>query len=197
MARLRPAAPARMSARSRGSIDWVGSSLSTSIEFPAAKPPFLNSCAVEAAEPCSEIPGIKRRLLHVHGVTDTGYPDQAAIRHCGCHCREIGRRNPAVLLAPEHEVRLPDLAHAGLELAALLFQIEIERRADPDAFRNSESLRYNLLKEGLDLAKPGTELRRGVRGQGFRREQRGRCRCHHRTGNIAACHHGAEQTDLL
>ncbi len=48
---------------------------------------------------------------------DTGHNDERAIRHGRSHCPEIGGRNPAVALAPQHKMRMMDLRHAALQPA--------------------------------------------------------------------------------
>ena len=64
---------------------------------------------------------------------DTGHNDEPAIRHGRSHCPEIGGRNPAVALAPQHQMRMMDLRHAALQFATLPLAGEIDRRTDPDA----------------------------------------------------------------
>src|ERR1700759_2749944 len=116
-----------------------GFAIYSGLSIDYAKPPFHGPLqrsvdgACEPAEPRTEIAGIEGGLLEVHRMPDAGDDDQPAIRHRLRHPLEIGRRNPAILLAPDHEVRMPDLLHPPLELAALPLYVDVERGADPDA----------------------------------------------------------------
>jgi hypothetical protein len=92
---------------------------------------------------------------------------------------------------------MPDFRHAPFQFAALAFEIEIERRSDPDAFGDAKSLLQNQLEEGLRLAKSFPELRYGFRREALRHEQRGRRGRHHGARHLAARHHRTEHANLL
>ena len=123
--------------------------------------------------------------------------NQPAIRHRRDHRRKIGVRDPRVLFAPDDEVRMPDFRHAPRQLVAFPLEIEVERRPDPDSFRDSKRLRQDSFEEGLDLIQTGTELRHGIRCQALRNEQRGRGSRHHGARDVLVRHHRAKQANLL
>jgi hypothetical protein len=101
---------------------------------------------------------------------NAGHNHEPAIRHCRSHRPEIGWRNPAVPLAPQHEMWMMDLRHAALQFAALPLAGEVDRRADPDAFGNTKRLFQNSLKQRLDFPESIAEPRNRVRRKTLRHE---------------------------
>ena len=68
----------------------------------------------DAPEPGTEVPCVERWQFEIHRMPDTGHNDEPAVRHCRSHRPEVGRRNPAIPLAPQHQVWMMDLRHAAL-----------------------------------------------------------------------------------
>src|SRR5215831_3388194 len=90
---------------------------------------------------------------------DAGHDDKPAVRHRLGHRTKIGRRDPAVPLAPQHQMRMPDLRHATLQLPALFFTGEVDGRPHPDAFRDAKGLLDDAIEQRRDISEPVTESR--------------------------------------
>src|SRR4051812_17578831 len=99
---------------------------------------------------------------------DIGYDGEPAIRHDRGHRPEIGRRNPTVPLAPQHQVRMMNLGHPALQFATLPLAGEIDRRTDPDALGNTKCLFEDSLEQRLDLANSVAEPRNRIRRKAIR-----------------------------
>ena len=99
---------------------------------------------------------------------DTGHNDQPAVRHRGRHRPKIGRRDPAVPLAPEHQVRMPDLRHPPLQFAALPLAGEIDGvpiHMPSETPKVCSRMRSN---SACDLTEPVAEPRDARSAPGFR-----------------------------
>src|SRR5690348_12187117 len=128
--------------------------------------------AAQAAKPSAEIARIDGGPLQIHGMTDARNGHQAAVRQGLGHPLEIGWRDPAVVLTPKHQMRMPDFRHPSLQLTSFAFAVEMEGRSHPDALRNAECLVHYSFERSLHLSEPVAKHWRGIRRQAFGDKQR-------------------------
>ena len=81
-------------------------------------------------------------------------------------------RDPAIPLAPKHQMRMPDLRHAPRQFAALTLQVQVHGRSEPDALGNTERLLQEALVESLQFAEAFAKPRHHVWRKTIRNEQR-------------------------
>src|SRR4051794_27089339 len=115
-----------------------------------------------------------------------GNNHEPAVRHPRRHGSEVDGRDPAVAFTPQHEMSVPHLRHATLQLFAFLLAGEIEGRADPNALRDTKGLLQESLEQNLDLSKAFTEPWNGVWRQAAGYKQRRRRRGHYRPRQLLA-----------